>query len=183
MSRWMHKKDELSDMGQQKVALWARCTEAKDPGRRGVGGGGLRTEDARMERLAAGHRPSWFLTEEAQTEAQVLLPAAVCCYHRSQHCCLASPEAAALQHAETHTNCNILTHTSLLSCSGRHGRRRVQMRAQPLSQSHETSWPATDIHTLSHTLCGKGTKRERENQMNGKEERKVDVHTRCAKYV
>lgn len=52
----------------------------------------------------------------------------------------------------TRTQWNILTHTSLLSCSGKQDRRRVQMRTQPLSQSHETSWPATDIHTLSqHT--------------------------------
>lgn len=36
-------------------------------------GGLLRTEDGRMEGVASGHRPSWFLTEEAQTEAQVLL--------------------------------------------------------------------------------------------------------------
>lgn len=67
----------------------ARCTAARVRY--------LRAKDAEGEEVAAG-RHSWFLTEEAHMEAQVLLPAVVCCYQHKQHWCLASPEPAALQH-------------------------------------------------------------------------------------
>lgn len=68
-------------------------------------------KDARRGGVAAGHRHSWFLTEEAQMETQVLLPAAVC-YHRNQFCCLASPGTAVLQHAKTHSHKLTNTHFS-----------------------------------------------------------------------
>lgn len=69
----------------------------------GRGGRRQRTCHARRVEVAAVCRHSWFLTEEAQMEVQVLLPAAVCCYHSSQHCCSDSPGAAASQHSQTPT--------------------------------------------------------------------------------
>lgn len=133
--------------------------------------------------MVAGHRHSWFLTEEAQMEAQVLLPAAVYCYHSSQCCCLASPGAAALQHS----------HTPPLYCTNTHF--SFQLRWQACSagggfrSEHSPLVRATrqaDLlvtHTFSHTLCWKGMKRDQESCMNGKGERKEDAHTRFAEYT
>lgn len=104
---------KLRTMGQQKVSLLPlskvhRSNASWEGGKEGKREGGLEQRMQGGEGVAAGRRHSWFLTEEAQMEAQVLLPAAVCCYHSSQHCCLASLGAAALQHSQTptlyHTN-------------------------------------------------------------------------------
>lgn len=101
---------------------------------------------------------------------------AACCYHHSQHCRPASPEAAAPpSRSHTHTLPQTVTLTSPYSCTGREGRRRVQRRAQPLSRSHEASWPDADTHThteahtkvhlfVSHTHC----RSEREEQMKAR---------------
>lgn len=80
---------------------------------------------------------------------------AACCYHHSQHCHPASPEAAAPPSRwHTHTLPQTVTLTSPYSCTGGEGRRRVQRRAQPLSRSHEASWPDADTHTHGGTHQG-----------------------------
>lgn len=89
--------------------------------------------------MVAGRRHNWFLTE-------VLLPAAITTANTAAW----PPQGLQPCNILQHTNCNIQTHTSLLSGSGRQGRRRVQLRAQPLRQSHEASWPATDTHSFTH---------------------------------
>lgn len=95
---------------------------------------------------------------------------AACCYHHSQHCRPASPEAAAPpSRSHTHTLPQTVTLTSPYSCTGREGRRRVQRRAQPLSSPWgELTWrwhTHTRRHTprctcLSHTLTA-GVKEKR----------------------
>lgn len=56
------------------------------------------------------------------------------------------------KHTQKHAGTTSSKHPLLLwACSAWEGRRRVQMRAQPLSQSHKTSWPATDTHSQALT--------------------------------
>ena len=56
----MDEKDEFLDMGQEGASLWLLDKVYRS--KRSWGGRGW----CKHERVAAGHRHSWFLTEEAQ---------------------------------------------------------------------------------------------------------------------
>lgn len=189
MSRWMHNKDEFLNMARQNV-LWplSKVHRSKGFWEGGmVGSLELRMQGGKEQLLATDTAGSWQRKPRQRPRSRCLL-LSVAITAASTAAWPPQGLQPCNKQKHTHTQWNILTRTSLLSCSGRHDRRRVQMRAQPLSQRHETSWPATDIHTLSqhtqthtHTraLCGKGTKRDRENRMNRGESGKEDVDKLC----
>lgn len=143
----------------------------------GRGGRRQRTCLARRVEVAAVCRHSWFLTEEAQMEVQVLLPAAVCCYHSSQHCCSDSPGAAAPQHSQTPTLYCTYTHFffQLLWQAVQEEGSDESTAPRPEPRDKLTCWWNT--HILTHTLlertehqgsCMNGTEKKKGRCSNNK---------------
>lgn len=95
-------------------------------------------------------RNSCFLTEEAQMEAQVLLSTTITAA-RAVARRWGWRECRPAARTYTDTECTTWTHTSLF----RQHWRRVEMRAQPLSQPTRDKLAYYDTHSFTHTYCWK----------------------------
>lgn len=111
----------------------------------------LATEQGAQKKRFLGRREernSCFLTEEAQMEAQVLLSATITTA-RAVAWQWGWRECRPAARTNTDTDCTTRTHTSLFKQCWR----RVEMRAQPLSQLPRDKLTYNDTHTLfTHSL-------------------------------